>query len=124
MLGLSGAALCAALVGALNLPMVAVIALLAFAGLCSGAVQPARDLLVRAITPKGSMGKVFGFLSSGMGLGGAFMPLLYGWLMDKGDPRWVFYVSAIIILATVVTVGGLGRFARRRDDSDTTAARA
>ena len=42
------------------------------------------------------------------------MPLLYGWIMDKGDPRWIFYVSAIIILATVVTVGGLGRFARAK----------
>lgn len=114
MLGFLGAAICSAIVGVVSLPIIAVVAFLTFAGFFSGAVQPARDLLVRAITPKGSMGKVFGFLSSGLGLGGALMPLLYGWIMDKGDPRWIFYVSAIIILATVVTVGGLGRFARAK----------
>ena len=101
MLGFLGAAICSAIVGVVSLPIIAVVAFLTFAGFFSGAVQPARDLLVRAITPKGSMGKVFGFLSSGLGLGGALMPLLYGWIMDKGDPRWIFYVSAIIILATV-----------------------
>ena len=118
MLGFFGAAVCAAIVGAAAMPIAAVVAFLTMAGFFSGAVQPARDLLVRAITPKGSMGKVFGFLSSGLGLGGALMPPLFGWIMDKGDPRWVFYVSAIIILMTVVTVGGLGRFARAKQQAE------
>lgn len=118
MLGFLGAAVCAALVGLLTVPIIAVVALLTIAGFCSGAVQPARDLLVRAITPKGSMGKVFGFLSSGLGLGGALVGPFFGWIMDNSDPRAVFYVSALIILASVVTVGGLGRAARKKKEAE------
>lgn len=118
MLGFLGAAVCAALVGLLTVPIIAVVALLTIAGFCSGAVQPARDLLVRAITPKGSMGKVFGFLSSGLGLGGALVGPFFGWIMDNSDPRAVFYVSALIILASVVTVGGLGRAARKKTERE------
>ncbi len=122
MIGFMGAAVCAALVGLVTVPIIAVVALLTIAGFCSGAVQPARDLLVRAITPKGSMGKVFGFLSSGLGLGGALVGPFYGWIMDNSDPRWVFLVSAIIIMASVVTVGGLGRAARKKASEEAALA--
>ena len=47
MIGFMGAAVCAALVGLVTVPIIAVVALLTIAGFCSGAVQPARDLLAR-----------------------------------------------------------------------------
>ena len=70
--------------------------------------------MVRRVTPPGSVGKVFAFVSTGLALGGVLMPIAFGWLMDHADPRWVFWLSAIIILLTVLTVGGLASASRER----------
>ncbi|MDA0369757.1 MAG: MFS transporter [Proteobacteria bacterium] len=96
-----------ALAGSVSLPIMAMAGVLTAAGFVTGAVQPSRDLLVRRVTPPGSMGKVFAFVSTGLALGGVIMPIGFGWIMDHADPRWLFWLSAIIILLTVVTVGGL-----------------
>jgi len=50
-------------------------------------------MLVRAATPRGSSGKVFGFVYSGMDLGSLSAPLLYGWFLDRGEPRTMFTSS-------------------------------
>ena len=44
-------------------------------------------MMVRAVTPPGSFGKVFGFVTTGFNLGGMVAPLIYAWLMDHGEPR-------------------------------------
>jgi FSR family fosmidomycin resistance protein-like MFS transporter len=110
---LVGAALLAA-AGTFSLPIAAMAAVLTGAGFVTGIVQPSRDLLVRRVTPPGSVGKVFAFVSTGLALGGVLMPIAFGWLMDHADPRWVFWLSAIIILLTVLTVGGLASVSRER----------
>lgn len=110
---LVGAALLA-VAGTFSLPIAAMAAVLTGAGFVTGIVQPSRDLLVRRVTPPGSMGKVFAFVSTGLALGGVLMPIAFGWLMDNADPRWVFWLSAIIILLTVLTVGGLASVSRER----------
>ncbi|MSO65332.1 MAG: MFS transporter [Alphaproteobacteria bacterium] len=107
-------ALFIALAGLPSLPFVAIVATLTTAGFFSGMVQPNRDLLVRAVTPEGQAGKVFGFVSTGLSIGGAFIPPIFGWIMDNSDPRWVFWIAAAIVLANVLTVGGLSRAGRRR----------
>ena len=110
---LVGAALLAA-AGTFSLPIAGMAAVLTGAGFVTGIVQPSRDLLVRRVTPPGSVGKVFAFVSTGLALGGVLMPIAFGWLMDHADPRWVFWLSAIIILLTVLTVGGLASVSRER----------
>ena len=50
-------------------------------------------MIVRAVTPEGSFGKVFGFVSMGFSIGGVIAPLIYGWLMDLNEPRLVFLVA-------------------------------
>ena len=30
-------------------------------------------------------------------------PMLFGWVMDMGDPRWVFFGSAAVMLLAVAT---------------------
>ena len=75
-----------------------------FAGLSIGIAQPARDMLVRAATPPGASGKVFGFAYSGLDLGSAATPVLFGWLMDHGQPRTLFVVIAILMVLTIGTV--------------------
>ena len=110
---LVGAALLAA-AGTFSLPIAGMAAVLTGAGFVTGIVQPSRDLLVRRVTPPGSVGKVFAFVSTGLALGGVLMPIAFGWLMDHADPRWVFWLSAVIILLTVLTVGGLASASRER----------
>jgi len=96
-------------VGSLPLPIAGLTVTLAVAGLCAGMVQPARDLMLRRMTPEGSAGKVFGFATTGLGFGGAVMPPLFGWVLDQGDPRWVFWLAAAFLLASLVTVFRFGR---------------
>ena len=82
-------------------------------GLAFGTVQPARDMMVRAITPPGEMGKTFGFLSVGMAVGASLAPLLFGWLMDHGRPDGVFIGAAVFMLLIILTALA-GRLVGRR----------
>jgi len=52
-----------------------------------GVTAPSRDMLVRAATPSGSSGKVFGFVYSGLDVGSLIAPPVYGWFLDRGEPR-------------------------------------
>jgi len=97
------------IVGSVALPVWALVALMTVQGLTHGIIMPSRDMIVRSVTPTGSMGKVFGFVSTGFSLGGIVAPLMFGFLLDQGEPRLVFYVVAafmVISLVTVFSVGG------------------
>jgi MFS transporter, FSR family, fosmidomycin resistance protein len=74
------------------------------AGACMGATSPSRDMLVRAASPRGASGKVYGFVYSGFDLGSAVMPLGFGWLLDHGEPRLLFAAVAMVMLVTIPTV--------------------
>jgi MFS transporter, FSR family, fosmidomycin resistance protein len=78
--------------------------LLGLTGFCHGVTGPSRDMLVRAATPPGASGKVFGFVYSGLDLGACLTPLAFGWLLDHGDPRMLFVAVAILMLCTIATV--------------------
>jgi MFS family permease len=94
----------AILMGWVNMPGAALVALLSAGGLLNGMIQPSRDMMVRAVTPPGSFGKVFGFVSTGLNIAGMVAPLLYGWLMDRGQPRVIFAIVAAFILLGLLTV--------------------
>ena len=66
--------------------------------------QPSRDILVRGATPPGATGKVYGFVYSGLDLGGSLSPLLFGWMLDQHLPQWVFGAAAVFMLLAVATV--------------------
>src|SRR5215204_365107 len=83
-------ALAILLVGFFDVNALLLILLTGIAGLCNGVIMPSRDMLVRAVTPAGSFGKVFGFVTTGFNIGGIITPLLFGWLLDQGNPRGVF----------------------------------
>jgi MFS family permease len=93
-----------AMIGVYNLPMIALVMIFAFAGLTNGLIGPARDMLIRRASPKGSMGKVFGFVFSGQTIGQAVAPLLFGFMIDSGVPSWIFYTSAIFTVLCMVVV--------------------
>jgi len=91
-------------VGTVYLGSLPLIALMALGGFLNGIIQPSRDMIVRAVTPAGSFGKVFGFVSTGFNVGGVVGPLCYGWLMDRGEPRAIFLAVVAITLISLLTV--------------------
>jgi MFS family permease len=93
----------AILMGWVDLPAAVLIFVMSLGGLLNGIIQPSRDMMVRAVTPPGSFGKVFGFVSTGFNIGGMAAPLLYGWLMDRGEPRLIFLFVTVFIFLALVT---------------------
>jgi len=91
-------------IGAVDLGPLALILVMASTGLFYGIVMPSRDMIVRAVTPPGSFGKVFGFVTTGFNLGGMISPLIYGWLMDSGNPSAVFVLSAACGVVTILAI--------------------
>ena len=92
-------------------PLALLPVVMALAGFCLGATSPSRDMLVRAATPPGASGKVYGFVYSGLDLGSSLTPLLFGWLLDRGEPRMIFFASAVFMLLTIATVVQVRRHA-------------
>ena len=93
-----------ALVGSVALPAFLLMLLMGTAGLLQGVIRPARDMLVHAAAPEGATGKVFGFVTTGINVGGALMPLLLGWLVDRGAAEGVFWLIALVMVLALVTV--------------------
>ncbi len=81
-------------------------AVMGIGGFASGVIMPSRDMIVREVTPPGSFGTVFGFVTTGFNVAGVVFPVVFGALMDHGSPRLVFIVSALCSLAAVLTVIG------------------
>jgi len=73
-------------------------------GFGQGIIRPARDMMLRRAAPKGSTGKVFAYVSAGISGGSALAPIPFGYLLDHGRPDWVFYLLAIFMLVSLVTI--------------------
>ena len=84
------------------------------AGMVNGIIRPARDMMIRNASPKGSAGKAFGFVYSGEFIGGGVAPLAYGFLLDIGEPDWIFYSSAIAFVMCGMMFLGSGRASRQQ----------
>lgn len=89
------------------LPPAMLAPLLAASGFASGVTNPSRDLIVRASTPPGATGKVYGFVYSGLDVGSMLTPVFFGWLLDQGRASAVFYAVVVALLLTVFTVMNL-----------------
>jgi MFS family permease len=94
----------AAVIGIVDLGSVLLIAAMSLGGFFNGAIMPSRDMIVRAVTPPGSFGAVFGFVTTGFNIGGIVAPLLFGLAMDHGNPQAVFLLVAAFSLLTILTV--------------------
>lgn len=89
---------------AVTLPGAPLVAIMTIAGMCLGAVLPPRDLMVRAATPSGQTGKVFGFVFVGYTVGASITPVLFGWLLDTGRPSAVFVFAAVFLLLALAAL--------------------
>jgi MFS transporter, FSR family, fosmidomycin resistance protein len=91
-----------------NFPTVLFVAMLALSGFLNGVIMPSRDLIVRAVTPPGAFGVVFGFVTTGFNVSAVIAPLLYGRLMDEGQPRLIF-ICAAVFTALSLTMANTAR---------------
>jgi predicted MFS family arabinose efflux permease len=108
-IGLGCAALSTLVVSAVDLGALMLIVMMSLTGMSFGIIMPSRDMIVRESTPPGAFGKVFGFVTNGFNIGGILSPLLFGALMDHGEPRLVFWVIAASALAGIATLAILPR---------------
>ncbi|MBU3549594.1 MULTISPECIES: MFS transporter [unclassified Polynucleobacter] len=69
-----------------------------------GVVAPSRDLMVKQATPKGVAGRVYGIVYSGIDLGAAVGPFIFGFFMDAGLPKALFIGIALFQLMIIPTV--------------------
>ncbi|MDX1483206.1 MAG: MFS transporter [Alphaproteobacteria bacterium] len=106
-------ALISLLVGSVDLHYALLVFFFTLAGLVQGVIRPARDMMIRAASPKGSIGKAFGFVFSGQAIGGGISPVVFGAMLDFGAPEWVFYASAVFLVLCILAVAGSAREARK-----------
>jgi FSR family fosmidomycin resistance protein-like MFS transporter len=69
-----------------------------------GVVAPSRDLLVKKATPQGVAGRVYGIVYSGIDLGAAVGPFIFGLFMDAGLPKALFIGIVVFQLMIIPTV--------------------
>lgn len=89
--------------GTMPMTPISLFVVMTMAGTFLGLLLPSRDLLVRQVTPDGSMGKVMGFLSTGMMGAAAIAPLIFGYFLDLAKPQWVFWISGVFVAFALFT---------------------
>jgi predicted MFS family arabinose efflux permease len=97
----------------LPLSALAVIAVMFASGLALGASRTPRDVMLKDASPPGQIGKVFGFVSAGLPLGGALTPVPFGFLIDRGHPELILTLAAVLLLASLLCVGTARSTARQ-----------
>lgn len=98
------------------MPPLALWPLMAGMGFGVGMAGPGRDLLVRRAATsrfgRGSFGRVYGFVYSGLDTGQALSPLLFGPLLDAGHFRRALVAVALLQAAGLVFALNVGRQVR------------
>lgn len=90
------------------------VVLMGAVGLGAGIAGPSRDLLIRAASPKNATGRVYGVVYSGLDIGLAFSPVLFGAIMDAHHPNWVFVCIGLFQLCAIFTAVGVGTNTRKK----------
>jgi MFS family permease len=98
--GFGVAALVALAIGFTPLPALAVPVLFGAMGFASGIAGPSRDLLVKKSTPENSTGRVYGVVYSGLDIGQALAPLVFGALMDHQNYQGVWL--GLVVMQSVL----------------------
>ena len=94
--GFGIAAVFALTIGFAPLAPMAVPVLFAFMGVAAGVAGPSRDLIVKRAAPPNATGRVYGVVYSGLDIGQAAAPLVFGPLMDMHRPQDIWLGIAIV----------------------------
>jgi MFS transporter, FSR family, fosmidomycin resistance protein len=106
---MSTGALCMMLAGTGWLGAFGSMALLAATGFAVGIGGPSRDMLIKRATPKGATGRVYGTVYSGLDVGFAIAPLIFGLLMDRALYSLTMITSAFALILAVFAALAVGR---------------
>ncbi|MEO5697854.1 MAG: MFS transporter [Burkholderiaceae bacterium] len=112
--GFAVAALAALTVGFAHVPAAAVPVLFGVMGFGAGIAAPSRDLIVKRATPANATGRVYGVVYSGLDIGQALAPLLFGTLMDLQRPSQVWLGIAIVQAMLIVNAFNVRKVRRTR----------
>ncbi len=113
-LGFGVACLVALTIAFANLPALAVPVLFGAMGFGTGMAGPSRDLLVKRSAPENATGRVYGVVYSGLDIGQAVAPLVFGTLLDHGQPALVWLGIAMaqgVLIASAFNVRRVRRTA-------------
>ena len=110
--GFGLAALTALAIGFTPVPALAVPALFGAMGFASGIAAPSRDLLVKRSSPENATGRVYGVVYSGLDIGQALSPLVFGALMDRHQYRGVWLGLVIFQAILIVSAFNVTRVRR------------
>lgn len=83
------------------LPIYTIVVLFIVLGTGLGIAAPSRDLMIRSATPIGVSGRVYGIVYSGIDLGAALGPLIFGIFMDANLPKLLFIGVAFFQLMII-----------------------
>jgi len=109
---MSAGALCMLLAGTGWLVAAGSMALLAATGLAVGIGGPSRDMLIKRAAPQGATGRVYGTVYSGLDVGFALAPLIFGLLMDRALYSLTLMSSALALVLAVGAALAVGRRAK------------
>lgn len=85
---------------------------LALTGFAVGVGGPSRDMMIKRATPKGATGRVYGTVYSGLDVGFALAPLMFGVLMDQGWYGATLSGAAFTLALAVGAALMVGRLSR------------
>ena len=110
--GFGVAATIALVIGFATLPAMAVPVLFGAMGFGAGIAGPSRDLLVKRSAPDNATGRVYGVVYSGLDIGQAIAPLVFGTLMDLHRPSLVWLGIALVQAVLIVSAFNVRRVRR------------
>jgi FSR family fosmidomycin resistance protein-like MFS transporter len=110
--GFGMSAALALVVGYADLAAMAVPLLFGAMGVCAGVAGPSRDLIVKRSAPDGATGRVYGVVYSGLDIGQAVAPLMFGTLMDLHRPAQVWLGIAVVQAVLIVSAFNVRRVRR------------
>ncbi|PYS48295.1 MAG: MFS transporter [Acidobacteria bacterium] len=95
----------------------AVLGIMPLMGFGVGIAGPSRDMLVRKSTVArlgtGAFGRIYGLVYSGLDVGLATAPLIFGPLMDAGKTRFVFAGMSIALVIAIIAAQAIAGEAHR-----------
>jgi MFS transporter, FSR family, fosmidomycin resistance protein len=110
--GFGVAAAIALVIGFATIPAMAVPVLFGAMGFGAGMAGPSRDLLVKRSAPDNATGRVYGVVYSGLDIGQAIAPLVFGTLMDLHRPSMVWLGIALVQAVLIVSAFNVRRVRR------------
>jgi len=111
-MGVGAAATIALLMAFGDVPGAMVPVLFGAMGLGAGISGPSRDLIVKRSAPDNATGRVYGVVYSGLDIGQAVAPLLFGSLMDAHQPAMVWLGIALVQAVLIVSAFNVRRVRR------------